>query len=261
MENVREHGSIPFLSWSSQSIPTQREESDYQLSDVAGGAYDSYIREFATDAAKWGHPFFLRFNWEMNGNWFPWGVGANGNSAADYVAAWRHVHDIFTSVGATNATWVWCPNVDPGNDFAPLDSLYPGDSYVDWTCLDGYNWGTAPNSPNKWASVDNLFRSTYDEIVERIAPSKPMIIGETASSEYGGSKAAWISELLAKIPSEYPQVHGLLWFEKFDDGMDWPLETSASATSAFAAGIQSPAYATNSYANLDTNGPIPPPVG
>jgi hypothetical protein len=261
MESVREHGSIPFFSWSSQSIPSQTSEPDYQLADVAGGAYDGYIRDFARDAAAWGHPFFRRFNWEMNGDWFPWGAAANGNSAADYVAAWRHVHDIFTSVGATNATWTWCPNVDPGGSMVDLTSLYPGDTYVDWTCLDGYNWGTHSHSGNEWASFDELYRSTYDEIVNEIAPSKPMIIGETSASEYGGSKADWIADALSKVPSEYPQIRGMLWFEKYDDGMDWPIETSSAATSAFAGGIQNPAYATNSFTSLSTGGPIQPSAG
>ena len=60
------------------------------------------------------------------------------------------------------------------------------------------------------------------------------MISEIGSTEYGGSKAAWIKDMLAKIPTDYPKIRGLLWFEKFDDGMDWPIETSASATSAFA---------------------------
>ena len=31
------------------------------------------------------------------------------------------------------------PNVDPNNKYTPYDQLYPGNAYVDWTCLDGYN--------------------------------------------------------------------------------------------------------------------------
>ena len=80
---------------------------------MIAGRYDEYIREFAEEARAWGHPFFLRFNWEMNGDWFPWSEGVNGNPSGEYVAAWRHVHDIFAAVGATNVTWVWCPFVDP----------------------------------------------------------------------------------------------------------------------------------------------------
>ncbi len=256
MENIRNYGAIPVFSWGSQStpVPASLNEPNFQLSDVINGAYDSYIRSFAEEARDWGHPFFLRFNWEMNGNWFAWDEGANGNSPGEYVAAWRHVHDIFTSVGATNATWVWCPNVDPGNKLQNLASLYPGNEYVDWTGLDGYNWGTNPARPDRWRTFDQLYSSTYRDITERIAPSKPMIVSEVGSTEYGGSKATWISEMLSTVPVNYPKIHGLLWFERYEDGMDWPIETSSSATSAFAAGIQNPAYLGNSYGSL---GPEP----
>jgi Glycosyl hydrolase family 26 len=230
MQSIRDHGSIPFFSWSSQSIPSQLNEPDYQLSDVIAGTYDSFIREWATSAKNWGHPFFLRFNWEMNGNWFPWSEGVNGNGPGEYVAAWRHVHDIFTAVGATNVTWVWCPNVDPTGKMQDLGSLYPGDSYVDWTSLDGYNWGTNPVRPGGWKTFDDLYSSTYHEI----------------------------TEMLADLPVSYPKIRGLVWFEKYDDDMDWPIETSSTATSAFAAGIQSASYRGNEFGNLGS-APIPPP--
>jgi hypothetical protein len=256
MESIRQHGSIPVYSWSSQSIPSSLNEPDFQLSDVIAGNFDSYIREFAEDARDWGHPFFLRFDWEMNGNWFPWSEGVNGNQSGEFVAAWRHVHDIFTAVGAKNVTWVWCPNVDPGNKLAnSLASDYPGDEYVDWTGLDGYNWGP---SKGGWTSFSHLYDSTYHAITDSIAPSKPLLIGEMGSTEKGGSKAGWISEALAEIPTAFPKIRAMLWFDTFDDGMDWPIETSASATSAFATGVQAPAYRSNSYANLPPTAIAPP---
>jgi hypothetical protein len=258
MENIRAHGSIPVLSWSSQSIPSSLNEPDFQLSDVISGRYDEFIREFATEAREWGHPFFLRFNWEMNGNWFPWSEGVNGNGAGEYVTAWRHVHDIFTSAGAANVSWVWCPFVDPGGSLQSLESLYPGDAYVDWTGLDGYNWGTNPASPRGWKSFDQLFSRSYEAIAEGLAPSKPMMLGEVGSSESGGSKAQWIEDALASIPSDYPQMRAMLWFDKFDDNMDWPIETSTAATTAFAEGIQEPSYVGASYAGL-AGGAIQPP--
>jgi beta-mannanase len=258
MESIRAHGSIPVLSWSSQSIPSSLNEPDFQLSDVIEGRYDEFIREFATEAKAWGHPFFLRFDWEMNGNWFPWAEGVNGNTSGQYVAAWRHVHDIFASVGAGNVSWVWCPFVDPAGTLTDLSSLYPGNEYVDWTGLDGYNWGTNPASPRGWKTFDQLFSDSYGEIAEGIAPSKPMMLGEFGSSEQGGSKAEWIKDALSRIPTAYPQIRAALWFDKFDDSMDWPIETSASATQAFAEGVQQPSYLAASYANLP-GGPIQPP--
>jgi len=250
MEAIRAHGSMPFFSWASTATPAAINQSDFQLADVIEGRHDAYIREFAEAAKAWGQPFFLRFNWEMNGNWFGWSEGVNGNQPGEFVAAWRHVHDIFTEVGATNATWVWCPNVDPESKLHDLASLYPGAEYVDWTGLDGYNWGTNPARPDRWRSFDDLFKATYDRITETVAPGKPLIISEIGSTEYGGSKAAWITDALKSAGSNYPLLRGLLWFEKFDDGMDWPIETSSSATAAFAAGIQSPSYLSNSFASI-----------
>jgi hypothetical protein len=257
MDDIRAHGSIPVLSWSSQAIPAQLNQPDFQLADVVEGRYDEYIAEFAEEARDWGHPFFLRFNWEMNGNWFAWSEGVNGNAPGQYAAAWRRVHDIFTSVGATNVSWVWCPYVDPAGTLQDVTSLYPGDAYVDWTGLDGYNWGTNPASPRGWKSFDELFRRSYDQILG-IAPSKPMMLGEIGSSEHGGSKADWIRDALARVPTEYPQIRALLWFDKFDDNMDWPIETSSPATTAFAEGIQQPVYVDNGYGGL-SGGAIPPP--
>jgi hypothetical protein len=256
MEDIRQHGSIPVFSWSSQSIPSSLNEPDFQLSDVIAGNYDSYIREFAEDARDWGHPFFLRYDWEMNGNWFPWSEGVNGNQSGEFVTAWRHVHDIFAAVGATNVTWVWCPNVDSANKLqTSVASDYPGDEYVDWTGLDGYNWGP---SKGGWTSFSHLYSSTYHEITDTVAPGKPLLIGEMGSTEKGGSKASWISEALAEIPTAFPKIRAMLWFDTFDDGMDWPIETSSSATSAFASGIQAPAYQSNSYANLRASVIAPP---
>ncbi len=258
MESIRAYGAIPVYSWSSQSIPSHLSEPDFQLGDVIAGTYDSYIRKFAEAAKAWGHPFFLRFNWEMNGSWFPWSEGANGNRPGEFVAAWRHVHEIFAAAGADQVTWVWCPNVDPESSFQDLASLYPGDDYVDWTGLDGYNWGLNPAKPDRWRGFDELFSATYQRIVATIAPDKPMMIGEIGSTEQGGSKAGWIEEALAAIPTAYAMIRGLVWFDTYDDGMDWPIETSASSAGAFAQAIKSPAYVEKGGPTA-ASGPIAPP--
>jgi hypothetical protein len=260
MQTIRQHGAIPFLSWGAQmtpwdsGVPTNN-TPNITLASVINGSHDAYIHEFAAAAAAWGHPFFLRFNWEMNGDWFAWSESANGNAPGEYVAAWRHVHDIFATAGASNATWTWCPNVDPEGRLQDLASLYPGDAYVDWTCLDGYNWGPTQGG---WKSFDALFSATYRQITGAVAPLKPMMIGEMGSTEAGGSKAGWIDDALDRIPESYPQVRGVLWFDKFDSGMDWPVETSASATAAFSDGVQAPEYRSGPLAETST-GPILPP--
>jgi hypothetical protein len=258
MEGIRQHGSIPFFSWSSQSIPSSVNEPNFQLSDVIAGTYDSYIREWATEAKEWGHPFFLRFNWEMNGNWFPWSEGVNGNQAGEYVAAWRHVHDIFTAVGATNATWVWCPYGDTQRRLAPMRQFYPGSRYVDWTCLDGFNWGENASNPLPWGSFDDIFHSSYEQIVKKIAPRKPMILAETASNGDGRAKAAWIHGMFKQIANRYHQLRGLIWFDQVDRDLQWPIESSAASASAFSREVRKRPYRANRFGDVSAS-PIPPP--
>ena len=264
MTALRDAGAIPFLNWSSQSSPLSTSQPAFRLAKVAAGAYDAYVRRFALEVKAWGQPFFLRFDWEMNRPWFPWGLGANGNgsSPATYVQAWRHVHDIFTSVGA-KATWVWCPYIDPAGASGSLAGLYPGNRYVDWTCLDGYNFGTAEGVSSHWQSFASLFAPSYHAITGSIAPGKPMIIGEVASAEGGGSKPAWIRDMLQQIPTRFPKIRAWLWFDATNvqaGGRDatLPLESSPASLASFSNFVASSAYTSNAFGDL-ARSPVPPP--
>jgi hypothetical protein len=260
MQTIRNYGAIPFFSWGSQSVPVPGDlnEPAFQLADIADGAYDNYIRDFAAGARDWGHPFFLRFNWEMNGNWFPWAENANGNQPNDFILAWRHVHDIFTQVGATNATWVWCPYVASKPSLGPLARYYPGDAYVDWTSLDGFNWGANAINPMPWTSFDKIFSASYRTVVNKIAPKKPMLLGEMASGGGARAKAAWIEEMFKQLRTKYRRVRGLIWFEQVDRGIQWPLETAPEVTRAFSRGIRSRGFKDNNYSTLSGPKVVPP---
>jgi mannan endo-1,4-beta-mannosidase len=260
METIRSYGAIPFFGWGSQSIPVPSDLNlpDFQLIDIASGKYDSYIREFAEGARAWGHPFFLRFNWEMNGDWFPWGEYANGNQPGQSVLAWQRVHDIFTSVGATNANWVWCPYAHGTERYASLARYYPGDAYVDWTCLDGFNWARNGVNSQPWRSFDEIFRRSYRAITRRIAPSKPMLLAEMASGGGPRAKSRWIDDMFKQLRTNYRRIRGLIWFEQIDRGVQWPIESSGAATKAFQRGIRQPAFRANAFSGL-AGSPIAPP--
>jgi hypothetical protein len=270
-ENVRSHGSIPMLNWTSWRLGGGTNQSNFQLRDIYNGTYDTYIRRWATDAKNWGHPFFLRFNHEGNGWWYPWGEGktdsgaiVNGNSAGDFVRAWRHVHDIFTSVGATNVSWLWSMNhMSTSSHYPALSTLYPGDAYVDWTGLSAYN------KYDTWAGLNPLltgsqgmtwFRNSYNDILS-VAPNKPMMLAEFGSFEAGDGgtkKAAWITDALTvQIPTNFPKLKAVVWMNWDVEGRSYPIETSQAATNAWSTGIRSTIYASNQFGSLNTS-PIPP---
>lgn len=273
-QNVRNHGSIPMINWSSQRLGYGVNQPDFQLRDIYGGTYDAYIRRWATAAKNWGHPFFLRFDHEMNGWWTPWGEGrlktgeiVNGNSPGDFVKAWRHVHDIFTAVGATNVTWVWAPNhIGASSQYPALSTLYPGSGYVNWTGLSVYN------KYSTWAGLNPLLtgsqgmtwlKNTYN-IMLTIAPTKPMMLAEFASVEAGdggAKKAAWITDALTRqIPINFPKIKAVVWMNwDINTGKTYPIESSAAVTTAWANAIASTTYAGNRYAGLNAS-PIPSPA-
>jgi chitodextrinase len=213
------------------------------LAQIAAGTYDTQLRTFAAQAAAWGRPFLLRFNSEMNGTWWSFGAQAKSDPSI-FVAVWRRFHDIAEQAGARNIAWVWCP-VAEFTGSTPLEQLYPGDAYVDWTCMDGYNFGTNPLKAGGWTTFEQRFRQTYDHLL-RLAPTKPIMIGETASTEYGGAKDGWIRDALSTMPQAFPKIRAFSWFNWniYDNGgrWDWPIESSAAAQRAFAEGIASSYY-------------------
>jgi beta-mannanase len=248
-QKVFNAGDLELLSMDSGSVP---------LRDITAGKYDSSLTTWALEAKAFGHPFFLRWDWEMNGSWFSWGTtSSNQNTPADYVSSWRHIHDIFTQVGATNVTWAWCPNLEFSGS-TPLSQLYPGDAYVDWTCLDGYNKDT--NS----TSFATLYGQSYNDL-SKIAPSKPIMIAEMSSLEYAaGTKANWITDALStQLPTKFTQIKALVWmnWRMYENGTWWPwqIESSSSAQAAFASAISSPYYAAGgNLATLPLLAPIKP---
>ena len=257
-DKIRNRGIIPLVDWAAWDLDASPDthQPAFALNSIIRGDHDAYIRQWAIDAKKWAHPFFLRFNWEMNGTWYPWSESQNGNAPGQYVQAWQHVHDIFRRVGATNVTWVWCPNTEyPGS--IPIDHLYPGDDYVDWVCVDVYNYGTHPAKPDRWKSFDELFKPIYEHLGE-LAPTKPMMIAELGSTEVGGSKAAWIDDAMTtQLPNNYSRVKAVLWFNWNAENMDWAIESSPSSQATFAKSITSPLYATNTFRAAESS-PIMP---
>jgi hypothetical protein len=272
MDNVRRHGSIPVLNWASWELGKGSVQPDFQLRDVYEGRHDAFIERFAAQAAAWGHPFMLRFNHEMNGWWYPWGVGrtaaggrVNGNTPRDSVRAWRHVHRIFDRVGADNVTWAWTPNIQSKvKRYPDLEEVYPGDRYVDWTGLSGYN------RDSTWLGPSQLFTGRGTKYlmnsyaaIRAVAPHRPAMLAETGSIEAGDGgarKARWIRELLNRqVPERLEGVKAVMWFNW--DIQPWPtmrIDSSVASASAFSQSIASPFYASNQYSGLVTS-PIPAP--
>ncbi len=241
--NIQAHpGVTPMITW--QLYKSGWSGATVPLAEIAAGKYDSYLHSAATLAKAQSFPIMIRFAHEMNGDWYGW-----GGDPTNYVNAWHHVVDVFRADGVSNVSWVWSPNVDYGH--YPITPYFPGDGYVDYVALDGYNWGTSGFGPNKWESFSQVFGPSYQTITQ--LSSKPVIIAETASAEAGGDKAQWIRDAyLSAIPQCFPRVAAVVWYDRLLD-VDWSINTSSTALAAYRDVVNSSLYG-GSVATTPTGG-------
>lgn len=233
-------GRVIQLSWEPRNPSGDSvNQPAYRLENITRGDFDTAIRRWARQIRDFGHTVLFRPMCEMNGNWTSWSGTVNGNTPDDYIPAWRHIHDIFVEEGAINAKFVWAPNRD--GDYASAvstwNTYYPGDAYVDYVGINGYNWGrmyTTPQWTSQWQFVDEIFGPSYDAFTART--SKPLVISETASTEIGGDKAAWITDAFARLPVRFPRIELITWFN-INKETDWRVESSQASLNAFRAAV------------------------
>ena len=218
VEAILELGSLPVITWEpwltdfdEEKFPSSKkpEERDKNgLADVATGLYDSYIKQWANDAKKIKKPIFLRVGHEMNDPYrYPW--GPQNNTAKDFIAAWQHIHQLFTTVGANNVIWIWSPH--PAYGF--FKDFYPGNAYVDYVGVGTLNYGTVANW-SKWWSFKDIFGKFYNDLSSF---GKPIMLTEFGSLSVGGNRGKWFEEAMSEIPKSYPAVKSLLFFHNGDD--------------------------------------------
>ena len=215
-------GRIPLVNWEPHKI---------DFTKIVDGSLDATIVARANGSKALGKKFFLDFAAEMNGD-EAWG----GNNAPLYVAAYRHIHDIFLAAGATNVIWAWCPNVTDihGGNKHTME-YYPGDAYVDWTGVDGYNWGATNGG---WQTFQQVFREIYPLLA---AKKKPILIGETSSAQVGGDKGKWIDEIIPTLRASFPLIKCLVWFD-INKEADWRISSSPESEAAFIRMARDPYF-------------------
>ncbi len=222
--------------------------SPSRLNDITAGLYDAAIDASINGIINNVQPSFpdadiwIRIAQEMNGDWYPWGglLDAygnphNGNTAANYIAAYQHIVQRYRAagLGENMVKFIWSPNVWPTDNFT---MFYPGDPYTDYIGVAGFNFG--PNTvlhPNLvWQTFNTIHNYTYNTLVAAY-PSKQIIIAGISSAESGGSKATWVTDMATQLKNGYPSIVGVFWFnlDKTSIGeTDWRIDSSPTSLTA-----------------------------
>jgi len=190
---------------------------------IAAGRYDGYLSAYAKSIRSYHHPVILSFGHEMNGFWYSWGY--RHTSPAVFVAAWRHIVNLFRAEKTRNVTWLWTINTIHKKTGVPSPGpWWPGNSYVNWVGIDGY----FTNSSAVFASV---FGPTI--VYVRTLTDHPILITETSATP-AASQPTKIADLFAGL--NLYRLLGFVWFDSIDK-VDWRL-TSPAAIAALRRGVE-----------------------
>jgi len=225
LESVWNRRGVPQLVW--QPFFGSREETPTEINrEIAAGKYDDSIIEWASALAEWAdrgltstdRRLYLNLAPEMNGDWSPWSPAVGTDNEADFVDMWRRVHDIVMDTGldAGHVQWIW--TIDTTTRGVDVRDCYPGDDYVDWLGLHGYNW----SKWGGWRSPKECYKNTLDTL-ESIA-DKPLAVTEfgcSSESDRGHNptrKDRWIRDAFSYFKER--GVRMACWFNT-DKRTDW----------------------------------------
>jgi beta-mannanase len=217
-------------------------------SEIAQGRHDVYLRQLSEAVRELGKPVFLRYAHRMD---LPSASSWVGDPAS-YVAAWRHVHEIFSGLPVS---WVWTPTAAAFAGDRPAERFYPGDDYVDWIAADGYN-SFGCGGQREWRQLSEVFGDFY---AWGSARGKPLMIAEAGSTEDPadpGRKAAWFDNAARQLATEMPNVQALVYFDARKT-CDYRVATSARSLEAFKRLAQDRHFQTLPLPPTTTTKPTP----
>jgi hypothetical protein len=128
------------------------------ISGQLDASYTAIVDAWASEGYKTAE---FRIGYEFNGS-MAWTPPANGSNNADFVAAWQHIANLVHAEGAKDgiaAKTVWDPATSNGSSY-DVQTLYPGDQYVDVISTDVYGGGV-PNNLVDFATGGTTVDATY----------------------------------------------------------------------------------------------------
>jgi hypothetical protein len=214
---IAKGGALPLIQINPRKI---------SLAAIAHGDYDSYLDKYALAFAEFRLPVAISFGPEMNDEANPWGW--HHVKPANYVAAWRHVHDAFTRAGAKNVTWVWTiDRYSQQAQVAPAQPWWPGASYVDWVGVAG-----------RYATSTSDFSTVYGPTLTAIGSfaKKPVLLTQ-AGIAANLNRPQQIKNLF-RAAAHNGQIVGVVWSVAAAGHASWTLNGDPASDVAFRRGAK-----------------------
>ena len=250
-------GRIPLMSWYPGIRNPDKSITYITWSDIANGNQDSVIIARALAIKALGQPVMFTFHHEPE--------DLNHGTSSDFVAAWKHIHDVFLQQGTTNVVWVLITFAS-WYDNNRINQYYPGDQYVDWLGPDGYNffgtWTGQGGCKRAWVTFQSVFQGVVNW---NASHGKPILAAEWGTTEDPADpnrKAQWFTDAQTLIKSPgWENFKGLVYYNNDNSaisGCNWKVDSSPTSFDAFKAMAQDP-YFNQSFA-IATPTPTPSPI-
>ncbi|MBN9379898.1 MAG: glycosyltransferase [Chitinophagaceae bacterium] len=224
LDSIYRQGSLPMITWEPwQALfdrperPGEKEKKIFQR--IVRGDYDGFLDKFCKELKNLARPVFLRFAHEADNPSYPWSQ-TGGNTAPEFKAAWKYVHDFFNSRNAFNVIWVWNPW-----KAADVDDYFPGNAYVDWIGVTILNYGRK-HADSTWHTMQELYDPFHKKLLFR--SGLPVMITEMGSLASEGRQSQWFREAFNVVKTNYPEIKGIVFFNASSDD-NAPMKDEKSA--------------------------------
>jgi hypothetical protein len=134
-------------------------------------------------------------------------------TAADFIAAWRHVVNIFRAQGVNNVEYTWqmtswaFATKPSARNYAA--KWYPGDSYVTNVGTDPYNWLNCGPGSGKWQSLKFVMDPS---LAFARAHHKKLVVAEWASQS-GSRRAQWVRDAKQYFVDNQASIRAVFYFQ------------------------------------------------
>lgn len=231
-EAWRDSGHLLLMDLRARNFDTGRYVS---WRSIADGDHDRYLRSVGARLAGFDAPMFFSFNQEPEQE-LEHGTQVAG-TAADFAAAYRHVHDVVVGAGADNVIWVWWTMGSMGHtDW--YQQLYPGDRYVDWVSYDPYDFNTCHHTEYETAeqSVRPYLRWLTDS---GLGSGKPVMLSEFGSN--GDHRGSWY-RALGPVVQQASRIRAIVSFDSSAGGCDTRVTASDDDWAGFGSLASDPYF-------------------
>ncbi len=194
----------------------------YSYRRILDGAWDDYIQDFKQQLIDYEGPVILVPFSELNGDWTPWSGTENGNTPEQAVEAFRYLYERMAD--APNISFGWAVNrmSVPNTYENRIERYYPGDDYVDYIGVDGFNKG------NPWLTFEDIFAEPLTTLAQY---NKPTFVFSFGSAP-GPEKAAWLDEAFNTVLPQYSHVVGWVYFNQNKE-RNWLLWSDPASFAVF----------------------------